>query len=147
MVRNAALAFAAALLYLMLAILFLWMGLLKFYAYEAHSLALLVASNPLIAWLKDYLDAEMMSRLVGSVEIAIGFLLICRTFSPGLAALGSLGAVVTLAITSSFLFTAPGFFVPEFGSPALSMFPGQFLLKDVVLMAAALVLYAEARSA
>ena len=40
--------------------------------------------------------------------------------------------------TLTFLFSTPGVIEPSLGFPALSALPGQFLIKDVVLLGAAL---------
>jgi uncharacterized membrane protein YkgB len=40
--------------------------------------------------------------------------------------------------TLSFMVSTPGLFVPELGFPALSVAPGQFLLKDLGLLAISL---------
>lgn len=56
---------------------------------------------------------------------------------PKAALLGALGALATFAVTVSFLFTAPVTEPSLGGFPALSVVPGQFLLKDIVLLAAA----------
>ena len=40
--------------------------------------------------------------------------------------------------TLSFMVTTPGVFVPELGFPAISVAPGQFLLKDIGLLALSL---------
>jgi uncharacterized membrane protein YkgB len=50
-------------------------------------------------------------------------------------------SATTYLITLTFLFTTPGVAEPTAGGfPAISAVPGQFLLKDVVLLAASLVL-------
>jgi uncharacterized membrane protein YkgB len=51
---------------------------------------------------------------------------------------------VTFAVTLSFLFSAPGWEQSLGGFPALSVVPGQFLLKDVVLLAASISLLGRA---
>jgi uncharacterized membrane protein YkgB len=51
---------------------------------------------------------------------------------------------VTFAVTLSFLFSAPGWEASLGGFPALSVVPGQFLLKDVVLLAASVSLLGRA---
>ena len=56
------------------------------------------------------------------------------------------GAIATFSITLTFLFTAPGWEASLGGFPALSVVPGQFLLKDVVLLAASLSLFGKAYS-
>ena len=40
--------------------------------------------------------------------------------------------------TLSFVFTTPGVWQAGYGFPALAAFPGQFLVKDVVLLGAAM---------
>ncbi len=62
------------------------------------------------------------------------------------ALLGALGAIATFAITLTFLFTAPGWEASLGGFPALSVVPGQFLLKDIVLLAASVSLLSKAIS-
>jgi len=62
------------------------------------------------------------------------------------AIVGALGAIATFLVTLSFLFTAPGWEPSLGGFPALSVVPGQFLLKDIVLLAAAFSLLARALS-
>src|SRR5262249_4102245 len=49
-------------------------------------------------------------------------------------AIGSAAAVVMFFTTLSFLFSTPGWELSLGGFPALSALPGQFLLKDVVLL-------------
>jgi len=54
-------------------------------------------------------------------------------------------STATYAITLTFLFTTPGVAEPTAGGfPAISAAPGQFLLKDAVLLAASLVLLSAA---
>ena len=56
---------------------------------------------------------------------------------------GSLGAIATFAVTSSLLLTAPVWEANLGGFPALNVVPGQFLVKDLVLLAASFVLLGE----
>ena len=62
------------------------------------------------------------------------------------SAVGSLLAVVMFLITLSFVFTTPGW-EEDLGFPALSVSPGQFLLKDIVLLGVALWTAGEALGA
>lgn len=55
-------------------------------------------------------------------------------------------AIATFAVTSSFLLTAPVWEASLGGFPALNVVPGQFLLKDIVLLAAAISLLGKALS-
>ncbi|MFK7967190.1 MAG: DUF417 family protein, partial [Burkholderiaceae bacterium] len=60
------------------------------------------------------------------------------------AVVGAAAAVVTFTVTASFLVTAPVWEASLGGFPALSVVPGQFLLKDIILLAAAISLLGRA---
>jgi len=113
-----------------------WIGAMKFTAYEAMGIQPLVANSPLMGWMYGVLSVRAFSACLGLVEIAIAAMLAARPWSPRLAAVGSATAVVMFLTTISFLFSTPGW-EPSLGFPALSAMPGQFLLKDVVLLGAA----------
>ena len=61
-----------------------------------------------------------------------------RPWSAKASVVGSAGAVLMFLTTLSFLLSTPGWEPSLGGFPALSALPGQFLLKDVVLLGAAL---------
>ena len=121
-----------------------WIGAMKFTAYEAGAIEGLVASSPLTSWLYQVFSLQGAANLIGSIEIATALLLIAGSFNARAAVLGALGAIATFVITLSFLFTAPGWEPSLGGFPALSVVPGQFLVKDGVLLAAAIWLLGEA---
>ncbi|MGF1606536.1 MAG: YkgB family protein [Rhodothalassiaceae bacterium] len=121
-----------------LGLVFLWIGAMKFTAYEAGAIQGLVASSPLLAWLYGVLDVRGVANLIGVVEIATALLLFARPFAPLAGVVGGLAAAATTFVTLTFLFSAPGWEASLGGFPALSVVPGQFLLKDVVLFAAGL---------
>ena len=127
----------ATLLRYGLALIFLWIGAMKFTAYEAQGIRPLAENSPLMKWLLAALGVQAFSNLVGVVEIATGLLLALRPISALAAAIGSSLAIATFLTTLSFLFTTPGWEQSLGGFPALSALPGQFLLKDVVLLGAA----------
>jgi len=88
------------------------------------------------------------SALIGLAELVIAGLIAARPVSPSLSAIGSAFAVGMFATTLSFIVSTPGVFEASAGGfPALSVVPGQFLLKDTVLLAAAVASFAEAFSA
>ena len=87
------------------------------------------------------------SSLLGVVEIAIGVLIALRPVWPLGSAVGSGLAVGMFLTTLSFLVTTPGWEPSLGGFPALSAMPGQFLLKDVVLLGVALFTAGEALGA
>ncbi|WP_425038093.1 YkgB family protein [Primorskyibacter sp. S187A] len=121
-----------------------WIGAMKFTAYEAGAIEGLVASSPLTNWLYSVFSVQGASNLIGATEIAVAALIIAGAKFPKAALLGALGAVATFLVTASFLFTAPVTEPSLGGFPALSVVPGQFLLKDIVLLAAAVFLAGDA---
>jgi len=121
-----------------------WIGAMKFTAYEAGAIEGLVASSPLTSWLYSVTSLQGAANFVGTVEIITAFIIVLGAKFPKFALLGALGAAVTFLVTSSYLFTAPGWEASLGGFPALSVVPGQFLLKDIVLLAGAVFLAGDA---
>jgi len=121
-----------------------WIGAMKFTAYEAGAIEGLVASSPLVSWLYNIFSLQGASNLIGSIEILTAIGLIAGLYNRRIAIVAALAAIATFAVTLSFLFTAPGWEASLGGFPALSVVPGQFLLKDVVLLAAAISLLGKA---
>lgn len=121
-----------------------WIGAMKFTAYEAGAIEGLVSSSPLTNWLYSVFSAQGASNLIGTTEIVTAALLLLGAKFPKAALLGALGAIATFFVTSSLLFTAPVTEPSLGGFPALSVVPGQFLLKDIVLLAAAIFLAGDA---
>jgi len=79
------------------------------------------------------------SYFLGCMELLTAFILLLGAFKPILSALGGLMSAITFLITLTFMLTTPGVIEPSAGGfPALSGAPGQFLLKDLVLLAASL---------
>ena len=129
-----------------LVVTFLLIGILKFTAAEAQGIQPLVAASPLMFWLYHILSLQVVSNLIGATEIVVAVLIALRPFSARLSFAGSLGAVITFLLTVSFLFSTPGTFQFSHGVPLLGD-TGQFLIKDLVLLGAAVSTAAEARSA
>lgn len=116
-----------------------WIGLMKFTHYEAEGIRPFVANSPLMSWAYSVLSVDAFSALLGVVEVTVAVLIALRPISARASALGSALAVGMFATTLSFLLTTPGVWEPSLGGfPAISAVPGQFLLKDVVLLGAAL---------
>ena len=130
-----------------LAIVLVWIGAMKFTAYEAAGIAPLVTHSPLFNWAYQFLGERVFSSVLGVVEIALGFGLAARFVSPRVSGLASLLSVGMFLSTLTFLVTTPGWEPSLGGFPALSALPGQFLLKDLVLLGAALFTAGEAFSA
>jgi uncharacterized membrane protein YkgB len=130
-----------------LVIVLLWIGGMKFTAYEAGGIRPMVAKSPLMGWVYGVTSERGFSSLLGVVEIAIGLLIALRPVWPLGSAVGSGLAVGMFLTTLSFLFTTPGWEPSLGGFPALSAMPGQFLLKDVVLLGVSLFTAGEALGA
>ena len=119
-----------------LVVVLVWIGAMKFTAYEAMGIQPLVAHSPFVSWMYDFLSIRSFSAMLGCIEIVTAALISLRYVSPKASALGSILAIGLFATTLSMLFTTPGW-EPTLGFPALSAMPGQFLLKDIVLLGAA----------
>jgi uncharacterized membrane protein YkgB len=129
-------AFGVKSIFIALAIIYFWFGGMKFTGYEAEGLVPLVSNSPVLGWLYDIFSARTFSSLLGVLEISIGLLLLSRFLSPKLSAIGALLSAGLFVTTLTFMASTPGVFEPSLGFPALSVMPGQFLLKDIGLLAA-----------
>lgn len=121
-----------------------WIGAMKFTAYEAGAIEGLVASSPFTAWLYGVFSLQGASNFIGTVEILTAAAILLAPLNRVIAIVGSVAAIVTFAVTTSFLISAPVWEASLGGFPALSVVPGQFLLKDIVLLAAAISLLGKA---
>jgi uncharacterized membrane protein YkgB len=122
--------------YGLVALLLLW-GAMKFTALEAEGIRPLVEHSPFLSWVYALFGVRVGSDLIGVVEMSAAVLMCTRRFRPGLAALGSLLAAGTFLLTLSFLATTPGIFEPT--NPF-----GGFIMKDIILLGAALFSAGEA---
>ncbi len=120
-----------------LVLVILWIGAMKFTAYEANGIQPLVANSPFMGWVYAILSVQAFSNMLGIVEIAIAVMIGLRWLSPKVSAIGSALAMIMFLTTMSFLFSTPGWEPSLGGFPALAVVPGQFLLKDLVLFGAA----------
>lgn len=121
-----------------------WIGAMKFTAFEAGAIQGLVQSSPFVSWLYDVSSVQGVSNLIGTIEIATAIAIVAGLRFARVGLIGALAAAFTFLLTLSFLFTAPGWEESLGGFPALSVVPGQFLLKDVVLLAGSIFLVGDA---
>ncbi|MFJ9990999.1 reactive chlorine resistance membrane protein RclC [Pseudomonas putida] len=153
------------------AIVFLWIGALKFVPYEADSITPFVANSPFFSFFYAHPEAyrehfthegqlDLVQRAwqtanhtyafstgLGVVEITIGLLVLAYLFSPKLGLLGSILACLTPVVTLSFLVTTPEAWVAnlgdaQFGFPYLSG-AGRLVLKDVLMLSGGVVMIAD----
>ena len=114
-----------------------WIGAMKFTAYEAAGIKTLVETSPFMSWMYKVFSLQATSNVVGIAELAAAALIAIKPVSGRLSAIGSVLAVCTFLTTLTFLFSLPGWEKSLGGFPALSG-SGGFLLKDTVLLGAAL---------
>ncbi|MGY4654447.1 putative membrane protein YkgB [Mycobacterium sp. URHB0021] len=113
-----------------------WIGFGKYVKMEAR---VLIEHSPLMSWIYDYLSVTTVARGLGTMEIVAALLIALRPRWPRVSAVGSALAVALFLGTLSFLFTSPGVVTTHaWGLPVLSAQPGQFLLKDLVLIGVAI---------
>jgi reactive chlorine resistance protein C len=124
-----------------------WIGAMKFTTYEAMGIEPLVSHSPLVGWMYHLLSVRSFSTMLGFIEIGTAVLIALRPLSPKASAIGSVLAIGLFVTTLSFLFSTPGWEPSLGGFPALSAMPGQFLLKDIVLLGASVWLLGESLKA
>ena len=119
-----------------LVVVLAWIGFGKYVKMEAR---VLIEHSPLMSWVYDVFSVTFVARALGTMEIIAALLIALRPRWPRISAAGSALAVLLFLGTLSFLFTTPGVVVTHADSlPVLSALPGQFLLKDLVLLGVAL---------
>jgi reactive chlorine resistance protein C len=158
-----------------IAIVFLWIGALKFVPYEADSITPFVANSPFMSFFYKHPteyrahltregelkpaerawqtanDTYAFSNGLGAVEVAIGLLTLVGLVSRRWGLLGATLAFLTPFVTLSFLVTTPEAWVPALGD-AQHGFPypsgaGRLVLKDVLLLAGAWLVMADSARA
>jgi uncharacterized membrane protein YkgB len=119
-----------------LVVVLAWIGFGKYVKMDAK---VLIEHSPLMSWILHVLSATAVARGLGTMEIIAALLIAVRPVWPRASIVGSALAIVLFLGTLSFLFTTPGVVVAHAaGVPVLSAQPGQFLLKDLVLMGVAI---------
>lgn len=146
-----------------IAIIFLWIGALKFVPYEADSITPFVANSPFMSFFYNYpneykehmnhegelntVNREWHQRNntygysngLGIVEITFAVLILLNIVSPKIGFVGALMAFLTPIVTYSFLIFTPETWVTNlgdshYGFPYLSG-AGRLVLKDICMMA------------
>lgn len=118
---------------------------MTFTTYEAEGIRPFVANSPLMSWVYGLISVPGFSALLGVVEVTIALLIAVRPFAPRASVLGSALAIGVFLTTLSFLVTTPGVWESTAGGfPALSVIPGQFLIKDLALLGISLWTLGEA---
>jgi len=125
-----------------LVVVLAWIGFGKYVKMESR---VLIEHSPLMSWIYDDLSITAVARGLGTMEIVAAALIALRPVWPRGSAAGSALAVVLFIGTLSFLVTTPGVVATHAaGLPVVSAQPGQFLLKDLVLIGVAIWTLGEA---
>lgn len=154
-----------------LIVVFLWIGGLKVFKYEAEGVMPFVANSPFMSFLisdpanyKEHRNPEgalvpknrawhesngtyRYAYGLGAVLVLYALLLCLHPWLPQLAAIGSFLIFIMSFVTLSFLITTPECWVPNLGD-ANHGFPylsgaGRLVLKDAIMMGAGLVTMAD----
>lgn len=120
-------------------LIFLWFGGMKFAAYEAEGVAGIAQTYWAFGWLYPLVGVAGASAVIGVIEIAAGLFIAAGQRIPAASVIGGAMGVCTFLITLSFMVTAPGVWEEGYGFPALGS-TGQFLIKDIVLLAGCFLL-------
>jgi reactive chlorine resistance protein C len=120
----------------------LFIGGLKFTLFEAEALKPMITGTPWMAWMYPAFGYSGGSRVLGVVEISTALLLIASPRSHRAGIVGGAVAVLIFASTISLMLVLPIWESQLGGFPALSTV-GQFLLKDVALLAISLVVLSD----
>ena len=158
-----------------LIVVLLWIGGLKATRYEAEGIAPFVANSPFMSFFyaepggyREHRNPEgalvpanrawheangtyAFALALGAVIVLYGLMLALHPWLPQVAAVGSLLVFVMSLVTLSFLVTTPEAWVPSLGD-ATHGFPylsgaGRLVVKDAIMMGAALVTMADSARA
>jgi uncharacterized membrane protein YkgB len=159
-----------------LVVVLVWVGGLKAFRYEDEGIVPFVANSPVMSFFykapageyRQHLNKEgelvpanrewherngtyLFAYGLGSVIVLYGVLIALHPWLPRVAAVGSFLVFVMSLVTLSFLITTPEVWVqplgsPEHGFPLLSG-AGRLVVKDAIMMGAALVTMADSAKA
>lgn len=153
-------------------VVFVWIGGLKYWHYEADGIVPFVANSPFMSFFyakgapeyKEHKNPEgayvpenrewheanntyAFSYGLGALIMSIGILVFLGIFFPKVGLAGDTLTIIMTLGTLSFLITTPEVWVPnlggdEFGFPLLSG-AGRLVIKDIVILASAVILLSD----
>jgi uncharacterized membrane protein YkgB len=159
-----------------LVVVLVWIGGLKVFAYEDEGIVPFVANSPFMSFFykapageyRQHMNREgelvpanrewhegngtyVFAYGLGSIIVLYGVLIALHPWLPRVAAVGSFLVFVMSFVTLSFLITTPEAWVPPLGNPEHG-FPllsgaGRLVIKDAIMMGAALVTMADSAKA
>jgi reactive chlorine resistance protein C len=159
-----------------LVVVLVWIGGLKVFKYEDESIVPFVANSPFMSFFyrapagdyRQHMNREgelvpanrewhehngtyRFAYGLGSVIVLYGVMIALHPWLPRVAAVGSFLVLLMSLVTLSFLVTTPEAWVPPLGSPEhgppLLSGAGRLVVKDAIMMGAALVTMADSAKA
>ncbi|MGI9280926.1 MAG: DUF417 family protein [Endozoicomonas sp.] len=115
----------------MAVLVLLWIGIYKFTPTEAKLIEPLVVNHFAMSWLYDVLSVQMVSGIIGAVEIIVAIGLIAGLKSPKIGFYSGIAASLIFLATLSFLVTTPNVWKISDGILVTNF----FLVKDVLFLA------------
>lgn len=121
----------------------LWIGGMKFTQFEADGIERLMSTSPFFSWIYDLFSVLHGSYFIGIIElVAVLGLLFGLKYSRA-NYVGLALAALTFAATQTFIISLPAYEVGH-GFPLLTG-SGQFIIKDLVLLAGCILLYSRSK--
>jgi len=109
------------------ALVYIWIGGMKFTLIEAQGIEALVKSSFIMSWLYHFFDLQMTSNLIGTYDLIITLLLAISLYTKRYLVAGLLLASTVFLVTQSFLFT----FSASLSADTILAGTGQFIIKDI----------------
>ncbi|SFD74165.1 DUF417 family protein [Pseudoalteromonas denitrificans] len=109
------------------ALVYIWIGGMKFTLVEAQGIEALVKSSFLMSWLYNFFDVQMTSNLIGFYDLVITLVLAISMYTKRYLIIALLLASTVFIVTQSFLFTFSG----SLSVNTLLTGTGQFIIKDL----------------
>ena len=122
-----------------LVVIFFLFGTAKFAAYEAEGVKGIAENYWLFFWLYPLGGVRFASGFIGVLELSTGLMLALGCRFRLASAIGAAMGVCTFLVTLSFMIGNPRAWEDGYGFPFLGS-SGQFLMKDLVLLAACFAL-------
>ncbi|PKG75262.1 hypothetical protein CXF86_08415 [Shewanella sp. GutCb] len=118
-----------------------WIGAMKFTQIEADGIEGLMSTSPLFSWIYSLFSVLHGSYFIGVVELLAVTGMLLGRWSDKTYVFGLGMAALTFAATQTFIITLPAVEI-SLGFPVLTG-SGQFIVKDLVLLAGCLILFAQ----
>lgn len=119
-----------------------WLGLFKYTPTEANSIQWLVFSHFAMGWMLKVWSLQMVSNIIGTLEMATAIGMIAALFLPKYQKILAVPAVILFVVVVSFLFTTPGLFKQVDGIWVTEF----FIFKDFVLLGVCIMLFSKNNS-